>query len=280
MTWTPTTNIDAGDIFSLVLGGADNSPATNLTNVTTNANLTSEAVFSGYSANDAILISGDQVFIYRGSDTNPYFIFGLNASGNTNLDANYWQTSITQILINSTLPNGVGSQNSLTAGVNAVGVLTNPGGATPAQQQFDNVFYNGPIGSGDRDGWLARIVNNENWDGDDSGMGITSVGTTLGTSVIALPVVFNTIEAKWSDNNCILSWQTLSETNNDYFEVQASTDGREFTTVATVKSQAVNGNSDIPLQYHITIDMAGSIALSGLGILSFLVVTAGKKENG
>lgn len=277
VTWTPTTNINAGAILSLVLGGSDNIPATSLINVTTNTNLTNEAVFSGYSVSDPILTTGDQIFIYRGNEDNPYFIFGLNASGNINLDANYWQTSITLSLTQSTLPNGVGSQNSLVAGFNAVGVLTNPGGANAALQQFDNVFYNGPISSGDKATWLARIVNNGNWSGDDSGAGITSVGTILGTSAIILPVIWGQIEAKRSDMGYILSWQTLSETNNDHFEVQASKDGIVFTTIATAKSQTVDGNSDKVLQYKVSIDLAGSVVYLGLGLLSFLIAASGKK---
>ncbi|WP_346238995.1 hypothetical protein ABDK00_009710 [Niabella insulamsoli] len=268
VTWTTGENIDAGDIFSLVLGGSDNTPATALVNITKNTNLTSQITVSGYSVTNTIVSSGEQALIYRGSDTNPYFIFGLNASGNINLDANYWQTSITLSLVQSTLPNGVGSQNNLTAGLNAVGILTNPSGTSTAEQQFDNVYYNGPVSQGNKATWLTRIANNGNWTGDDTGVGTTSVGTTLGTSAVALPVIFNGISAKKVDNKLTISWQTVSEKNNDHFDVQVSKDGVAFETIATVKSKAANGDSDTPLQYHFTIDLTGGVALSGLLMLS------------
>src|SRR5690606_24774273 len=150
-----------GTIFTLTLGGLDNTPANNLTNVTNNTDLTANISVSGYTtANYPILISGEQIFIYQGDDTNPYFIFGLNASRNLNLDGNFWQTvHAGGYLVDSMIPNGNGSQNALTNGVNAVGILTNPTATGVGFQQFDNVFYNGPTTQTDRAGGLSRVTN-------------------------------------------------------------------------------------------------------------------------
>ncbi|MBK7589384.1 MAG: hypothetical protein IPI22_14150 [Bacteroidetes bacterium] len=41
-----------------------------------------------------------------------------------------------------------------------------------------------------------------------------------------------------------LSWITSSEQNNAYFNLQHSTDGISFSTIAKVSSKAPNGNSN------------------------------------
>ncbi|SEI12628.1 Fibronectin type III domain-containing protein [Rheinheimera pacifica] len=189
IVWTTSEPYSAGTLFRLVLGGSDDVPPTQLVNITAgNTDLTDDISIdiAYYTVANAMTIGGEQIFIYQDSDTNPYFIFGLNASRNTNLDANFWQTAITATLVESMIPNGVGSQNALTNGSNAVGLLTNPGAVGAGFQQFDNVAYTGPTSSTDRTGWLARIANRNNWGGDDDGTVTTSVGTA-GGSFIALP---------------------------------------------------------------------------------------------
>ncbi len=46
-----------------------------------------------------------------------------------------------------------------------------------------------------------------------------------------------------------LSWTTSSEQNNAFFNLQHSTDGSNFTTLAKVNSKAQNGNSSVALNY-------------------------------
>ncbi|MBK7692632.1 MAG: T9SS type A sorting domain-containing protein [Bacteroidetes bacterium] len=46
-----------------------------------------------------------------------------------------------------------------------------------------------------------------------------------------------------------LSWTTSSEQNNAFFNLQHSTDGSHFTTLAKVNSKAPNGNSSVALNY-------------------------------
>ncbi|MGC4231461.1 MAG: hypothetical protein QM594_00485 [Niabella sp.] len=279
VTWTTPSVVTAGSIFTVTLGGTVTAN-NNLTNVTTGQNITSQASFTGYaSASNTILLNGEQVFIYQGADNNPFFIFGLNASRNVNLNSDFWQTQIDAVGPDSMLPDGSGSQNALVNGVNAVGILTNPTNTTnTGTQQFDNVYYNGPVEPANKAVWLARIVNRNYWTGDDAGTGITSVGTTLGTSAIALPVTFGTVSASVSAGVCIVSWQTLSETNNDHFEVQVSEDGKIFTTVYTLASKARNGNSDSLLNYSVSFELGTSVALSGLGLLSLLALAVPGKR--
>src|SRR5690606_1661701 len=101
VVWTTSEPYSAGTLFRLVLGGSDNLPPTQLINITSaNADLTADIDIDPayYTVLLAMTIGGEQIFIYQDADANPYFIFGLNAARNTNLDANFWQTSITASL--------------------------------------------------------------------------------------------------------------------------------------------------------------------------------------
>jgi hypothetical protein len=60
---------------------------------------------------------------------------------------------------------------------------------------------------------------------------------TLGDATRPLPVELTAFSATLQDKAVSLKWQTASERNNDRFEVERSTNGREFTRIATVAGQ-------------------------------------------
>lgn len=162
VTWTLANAVPAGTVLELFFDLADSGIT--LTNLTASANLTPNITVTTYTTSDAMLANGDQIFIYQGSDDNPFFIFGMNNSAGpvdaTNWNNNY-EVPVTFIgLRDSYLPDGTDSQNALTNGVNAIGLW---GGSS----QLGNVQYTGPIETADRDTWLARITNIANWDGSD-----------------------------------------------------------------------------------------------------------------
>lgn len=141
VTWTLSGLITAGTVLELHLGGA--SIGTTLTNLTSSTNLTNSIAVLGYTVNDPMVATGDQVFIYQGADNNPFFIFGFNNSAGP-VDANNWNNNNPLFTVrDSNLPNGTGSQNALTNGVNAIGHQ----GDT---NQQDNIQYTGPTGVTDR----------------------------------------------------------------------------------------------------------------------------------
>ncbi|KAA9355103.1 hypothetical protein [Larkinella humicola] len=57
--------------------------------------------------------------------------------------------------------------------------------------------------------------------------------TSVGTS--ALPVTLSSFNAKDVNKHAVLEWTTSSEKNNAYFEVQHSTNARDFEVLGTVK---------------------------------------------
>ncbi len=96
-----------------------------------------------------------------------------------------------------------------------------------------------------------------------------SIGDFKWSDNITLPVVFGTISAAISGTTLQVHWQTLSEKNNDYFEIQVSEDGKNFKTIGTVKSKAANHNSDIPITYQFATT-GNRYTFIGLGVIAFL----------
>jgi len=96
-----------------------------------------------------------------------------------------------------------------------------------------------------------------------------SIGNFHWLETTTLPVVFGTISAAISGTTLQVHWQTLSEKNNDYFEIQVSEDGKNFKTIGTVKSKAANHNSDIPITYQFATT-GNRYTFIGLGVIAFL----------
>ena len=89
-----------------------------------------------------------------------------------------------------------------------------------------------------------------------SDVALTAVSTTF-TSTLngftingqALPVKFNTFDASLMNSKSLLSFSTASETNNDYFTIERSSDGVEFDAIGEIKGA---GNSSSELKYEFT----------------------------
>ncbi|GHM99366.1 hypothetical protein WSM22_08560 [Cytophagales bacterium WSM2-2] len=72
-----------------------------------------------------------------------------------------------------------------------------------------------------------------------------TIATTDGTS--GLPIELKALEGKWNGSGVALDWETLSEINNDYFDLERSTNGETFTKITQVKGA---GNSSSSILYH------------------------------
>lgn len=74
---------------------------------------------------------------------------------------------------------------------------------------------------------------------DNFGNGAGDVGYAGNTGNISLPVELSFFEAQAIEDDMVqLTWQTQSETNNDYFEIQRShnDDGTEFESIGLIRS--------------------------------------------
>lgn len=98
--------------------------------------------------------------------------------------------------------------------------------------------------------------------------------------ITVLPVTFGEIAAMQRNGKLKINWQTVSETQNDHFEIEASGDGRSFKILDNVRSKALAGNSNSLLSYEKEYDLS-YFSFSMFGILSigfFLLIIPVKKQ--
>lgn len=69
----------------------------------------------------------------------------------------------------------------------------------------------------------------------------------------SLPVELISFDATLFENDVLLDWKTVSETNNDHFEIERSLDGeKDYEHIASISG---NGNSNTELNYSFTDQM-------------------------
>lgn len=199
VTWTNTTG-------AIVTKGT----VVNITDANDNA--------AGISADVGTAVETDGGFGI-GPTENLYAFIGTRAS----------PTVLTMIKIGNA---GGGIPANLTIGTTAL-LLPNP--------DFDGTFlYMGPENcSGMLEACQMQIYDADNWV-DDDGSGFPSnvlgpfTGSTFGG---ALPVEFTSFTAKTEQAGVMLKWQTAKEENNDYFQVEHSTDGRNFAILGQIEGK-------------------------------------------
>lgn len=170
------------------------------------------------------------------------------------------------LVVNNTMgtPNGYGFQMTALDGNNVdvadfnptsintqIATANNVGGRRYVEQNgtsSSNTFamkWTAPTaGTGDVTFYqIGNSVNgNSSTGGDIGGSGETTV---LPEAVVA-PVELSFFEATYKDHAAHLTWQTQTETNNAYFEIEHSLDGRAFEPLSKIEG---TGNSTHPQNY-------------------------------
>lgn len=73
----------------------------------------------------------------------------------------------------------------------------------------------------------------------------------IAQSLSVLPIELLSFEAVYNGTSTDIGWVTASETNNDYFLIERSTDAQNFNVLAKVQSKAKSGNSTSRLYYEL-----------------------------
>ncbi|TXH20758.1 MAG: hypothetical protein E6Q95_05115 [Chitinophagaceae bacterium] len=107
----------------------------------------------------------------------------------------------------------------------------------------------------------------------------TTNTVNLGIRNKALSVSFGAITASIVNGNLVIDFSTLNETNNSRFEIEASTDGKNFTKIGEVISQSKEGNSTETIQYSFSKNAANATAVLGFGLLAIGGLGLGFKRN-
>lgn len=84
----------------------------------------------------------------------------------------------------------------------------------------------------------------------------------------SLPVEFGSLAANMSQNQINVRWETLTEQNCAYYDIELSQDGRNFIKAGRVISKAENGFSGVKLNYELILPLNNIPALS-LSLLGF-----------
>lgn len=129
----------------------------------------------------------------------------------------------------------------------------------------------------------AGTAANDNGNAADYVVGFSGSLPTSGISnlnfgmyIEPLAVNFGNITAVVNaDGLLTVNWETISEENNDHFDIEASLDGKKFKKIASIKSQVINGNSDKPLTYTISTSLADAAALMGVSLLGLSLLGVG-----
>jgi len=83
--------------------------------------------------------------------------------------------------------------------------------------------------------------------------GVSPINTiTLGDRANPLPVTLTAFDAKRVGADALVTWQTASESNNKGYNVQVSTDGKEFRTLGFVASASPNSTRAIDYSFTDT----------------------------
>ncbi|MFV0605350.1 MAG: hypothetical protein ACK5NK_05855 [Niabella sp.] len=116
--------------------------------------------------------------------------------------------------------------------------------------------------------------------GGGKGYGTGLSGNGAGGRVIitvtqVLPVSFGVLEASESYQKLQVHFTTLTENNNDYFNIQISSDGHQFKNVATLKSKHKGETFSGITNYSISIDYNQPVASASLLIFVMAVMGFG-----
>lgn len=105
-----------------------------------------------------------------------------------------------------------------------------------------------------------------------------AAGRVIVTVNTFLPVTFGDISAKILNDHLIVNWVTLSETNNDYFEIEVSKDGKSFNKAGVIQSKYESGNNQ-GASYSYSISMTEISTILAAALFSLLCIAGvGRKH--
>ncbi|WP_300597066.1 hypothetical protein [Niabella sp.] len=160
--------------------------------------------------------------------------------------------------------NGAGENGTGTTGGPTKGAGGGNGGDGAISGNSNGVNGNAPGGGG------GGRRNNTNSTAGNGGNGRIVI-----TLMQSLPVQFEAVAATVNGNDVTVNFTTLEEINNDHFNIQASENGTDFETIATVKSRHAGTVFTGATNYAVRIDKNGNTALLGLSALAVAALALG-----
>ena len=181
--------------------------------------------------------------VYGGKDSKNY-VAEIDAQATLSQQISLNANTTYQLIFNATRRTGGGTIAEPGILVQVVGVQTGKSYASQTYTFKNTVFaYTAqtlriaiPAGAKDKDFYLQLQAYNNS----------TTLGVIVDNIALAplsvLPVQFVDFKASLQNNKAIIKWQTANEINNDYFAVEAGTDGLHFDSIGRVNSQPGTGD--------------------------------------
>jgi hypothetical protein len=197
-----------------------------------------------------------------------YNVGACNGNGWSSMDNSvFYKFGITSAQISAAPPaqqcTTAGGQPGLLASISAGGISCNGGVGTSAAQMMlmrgscvnaaaNFISCNAGVGSVNLPPTGSSCFSADTYtvvvDGN-SGDNCKWTMNTVGIPIPPLPVSFDYFKAVPSDQHNLLNWRTLSESNNDRFEIQRSVNEQIYTTIGVIKGA---GTTDIVQNYTYT----------------------------
>lgn len=95
----------------------------------------------------------------------------------------------------------------------------------------------------------------------------------------SLPVSFGAVTAATKGSELIVNWTSLSEQNNNRYEIEASRDGKAFSKIGEVLSKTTSGNAIKPIDYEFELKIDQATIITGTSLfLCLLGIGAGRRK--
>lgn len=230
--------------------GTDNNDCSNATHICTNT------TFNGTSTGPGITSEGCQNGATTATDCNlsenctNWYSFQINTSGNlvlTITPAN--GTDDYDFVVYGPNVSCAGLGSPIRCSYACYGGCNSPN-ATTGMNTTKDLVETGAAEDVNGDGWVSTLpvtsgqiyyLMINKWGGGGTGYTIDWSGSTADfTCGGALPIELIDFDAKFNGSSVNLNWSTATEINNDYFEVEKSYDGFNFSPLARVKGKGTS----------------------------------------
>ncbi len=175
---------------------------------------------------------------------NQVYNFSINIS-HGNSDRQKWGFAVKAVNRNTGVAVGTFSTTNANSIVNSNELSHFLAVGTPSQSSYTygNLKWTAPATANVPINFYY-VGNAANSDGNNSGDYIYS-----GSIVMTLPIILKDFKATVYGSNVVLNWQTLTENNSDYFDIEKSDNGQTFYAVGRI---AAAGNTSNAKAYSFT----------------------------
>jgi hypothetical protein len=223
--WNSTTTWQSG-IIPPTIGFASNS----------NVNITYGTPFQSIILGNSLTIDNNSNLTINASDTLIVKNFTVNSGSNVTIHG-------ILIVTGNFVNNGGINDGSTNGRIIVLGNISNTGGSINNITAFVFGTYT-VVGSGS---YLQKTQTNFNSTYSSSTTMYKTVQQSSG--IVSLPIELFSFSAQTLNNVNNVSWKTETETNNDYFTLEKSTDGYDWTEIYTCKGA---GTTTIAQRYSYT----------------------------